>query len=419
MSIRSYGILTISYLAIAVLLAGLCSCGHSKEGSAGEKLLAGWEVIATEDIIHGDTVINCHVDRVDRSDVSRVPLSMLIDTLEIIKLENSERSLASPGICDISDNYIAVVEMMRDAPFKLYTRSGKFISEIGGFGQGPGEYLFKPFETLIDEKNGRLYIYPCNSSKILEYDLSGSLIDEIPLAFARTGGHINVDYQNKRILVVQIYFETSTFTSGPPVWVQDFEGNALWHTYEPIKKMIAGFSNYPMLFRRDSNGLEIYFGRYEAISDTIYYVDMNSRHVKPLFTATFDGDVPSHKFFDVGKYYIVKPTMWPGEDETSWNSLRGEILIDKKTLRGGYCEIYNDFLGGIELKREIVSGLITSNCDLTMMIDPGDLLDKIEQRLSESDLSDADRDLLLKLQSEISPDDNCYILHGNFIQPQK
>ena len=66
-------------------------------------------------------------------------------------------------------------------PFKLFRRSdGKYLRDIGGYGQGPGEYGMVS-SAQIDEKNNRIYILPSLMKKIFVYDLEGIYLSDIPL----------------------------------------------------------------------------------------------------------------------------------------------------------------------------------------------------------------------------------------------
>lgn len=405
---RMFFVLIIPLLAIV-----LYSCQSQSVSSSDceNELWSQCKVVATRDIVNGDTVINCHIGWVDYDKTLQVPLSMLVDSLRVIRLESSEEAFTGIGTCDFSENYIAVVERMRDAPCKLFTKDGKFISNLGGFGQGPGEFLSNPRSIEIDEDNGRLFIFANNSNKILEYDLSGTLIREIPLAHKGLGGHVKVDYRNSKILVVQIYFENKGHLYSCPVWIQDFEGNAIWQAYDHIESMQGGFSNDPWLYQRNKNGIELYFVRPHAIQDSAYLFDMISHRIRPIFTATFDGNVPEHYYLKIGSRYIVAPTHF-GIDNNDWDTRERHIIVDTKTLKGAYTEIYNDFLGGIELDLE--QAFHTPNGYFHLIMDPGELLDRIETRLQEPDVTDSEREMLTDLFKDISPDDNSYVIYGHY-----
>lgn len=394
------------------ILSLLSSC-HSESGdNSAENPLSMCEVIATREIIHGDTVINCHIGKADRDRTMMIPLSMLIDSLEIVRLDPTDDALVGGyGICDFSDNYI-VVSQFGEAS-KLFRRDGKYVKQLGAIGQGPGEYHANPDGVQIDETHNRIIFFPANNSYIMEYDLQGNYVRSIPLAFTRTGGHILADYDNGKILVVQRCFSNKSFVSGPPVWIQDFEGNAIWHTYEPIKEMIAGFSNIPFLHNRHQDGMELSFARYEPIPDSIFYFDMRNMRVAPRFTATFDGETPRHLYYKAGDYYLIGPMVYSDGKPNPWeDDPTRMVIVDTKTLRGGYCKIYNDLLGGMELDVQLY--LMRSMESFNMLMDPGDLLERIDARLAMDDVPASDIEILTHLRESISEDDNSYILHGNY-----
>ena len=401
-------------LILTMLVVGaLSSCGSKAGGSSAEGLLSECDVIATRDVVHGDTVINCHIGRVDRNKVLDIPLSMLIDSLEIIRLDTCNEALVGGfGFCDFSEHYIVVSQYGK--PSLLFTRAGKFVSQLGAIGKGPGEYIFNPWGAQIDEKHGKIFMFPTNASNFIEYDIQGNYARGIPAAYNTTAGHILVDYDAKQILVIQILMSTRTFNSGPPVWLQDFDGNAVWATYEPIKKMIGGgFSNEPLLHDRSNDGVELSFNRYTEIPDSVFYFDIHNRYLIPRFTATFEGETPRHLYYKAADYYLVGPSWYDDGKPNPWEE-NPEVLVivDTRSLRGSYCKIYNDFLGGIEL--DIQVNLKHSRGCFNMIIDPGDLLYRIDERLSKDNISDADRVELNNLRESISEDDNSYILHGEY-----
>lgn len=401
-----------SLTLIAVGLCLLSSCHPEPKDSPADNPLAQCDVIATREIIHGDTVINCHIGKADRDKTMMIPLSMLVDSLEIVRLDSTDDALVGGyGICDFSDNYIVVSESGEAS--KLFRRDGRFVKQLGAIGQGPGEYFSSAPGVHIDENHERVSFFPYSNSSILEYDLAGNYIRSIPLPYNGTGGHILADYDNGKILVVQICFSNKSFVSGPPVWVQDFEGNAIWHTYEPIKEMIAAFSNKPLIHNRSQDGIELSYARYEPIPDSIFYFDMRSMRVVPRFTATFDGDTPRHLYYKAGDYYLIGPLVYTDGKPNPWeDDPTRMVIVDTKTLRGGYCKIYNDLLGGMELDVQLY--LMRSMESFNMLMDPGDLLERIDARLAMDDVPVSDIETLTRLRESISEDDNSYILHGNY-----
>ncbi len=80
-------------------------------------------------------------------------------------------------------------------------------------------------------------------------------------------------------------------------------------------------------------------------------------------------------------------------------------------------EVYNDLLGGIDLRvfdwqGSVGDEMLDNNYGFAWMYDPGDLLDKVETRLQETDISENDRKILEELRERIDPDGNNIILLG-------
>lgn len=404
---------TMNFIIIIFYFLSLLSCHSFKNDPGSEDILKNSEIIATRDIVNGDTVITCHLDRLDKDITLSIPLSNLIDSLEIIRLDNADQALIGAyGFCDFSDDHI-VVSPAFDGPVILFDREGKFISRLGNLGNGPGEYLFSPWHVQIEEDFNRIYFYPVNTPKIIEYDLKGNLISEIPLAFSPSNGHIQVNPETGRIMVAQIYYSTTGHGSAPPVWIQDFKGNPEWHTYNPIEMMQLSFSNQPLLQGRDRDGFEMSYMRYKVTPDTLYYFDMKNSRVVPRFTATIRGETSWHAYFMTSNYYIIAPMIFDGGNNTWENDFNRVVIVDANTLKGSYCKIYNDFLGGIELEN-IIENMMHSVDDFNALIEPGDLIDKIEARLSSEDISEDDKELLTKLREGIGLNDNTYILYGKY-----
>ena len=56
------------------------------------------------------------------------------------------------------------------------------MADIGGVGQGPGEYLYL-FSWLVDEKENRIYLGPGRADKVLVYDLKGNYLPDEVIRF--------------------------------------------------------------------------------------------------------------------------------------------------------------------------------------------------------------------------------------------
>ena len=107
----------------------------------------------------------------------KVTLNNIVKSIEYVPLETNNKCLI--GKIDkftISENFILVL-CSQTYTFFLFTRNGKFISQIGSIGGGPGEYNFGGVQPVfIDEKNKQIGIYYRYGQNLLIYGLDGVLI---------------------------------------------------------------------------------------------------------------------------------------------------------------------------------------------------------------------------------------------------
>lgn len=143
----------------------LVACSNHSEVSTLDKC----NIVASVKVIDGDTLTVCDLTKVN--DTVIVALSSLIHKLEIIKLDTCREALTTPGeSVGLSEHYIATAYFLE--PIRLFNRlTGKHICNVGGVGQGPGEYVGSGVKVQIDEESNR--IYTKSRGEILIYDLGG------------------------------------------------------------------------------------------------------------------------------------------------------------------------------------------------------------------------------------------------------
>ncbi|MDL2265842.1 6-bladed beta-propeller [Parabacteroides sp. OttesenSCG-928-G07] len=127
--------------------------------------------------VNGSQVMVCDMDKIKEKKILR--LSELVESCELIRLEDVDDALFKAVTITVTDNYIGVRQSGK--PYKLFSRSGKYLGNIGTVGQGPGEYINFMYDEIIDEKNGYIYLMPFLDKKMLIYDITGKHIKDIPL----------------------------------------------------------------------------------------------------------------------------------------------------------------------------------------------------------------------------------------------
>ena len=102
------------------------------------------------------------------------------------------------------------------------------------------------------------------------------------------------------------------------------------------------------------NNSELFIVSAEPRCDTLYnYSTING--LSPKFTVNYsDKKIPLHTYYELPHHYIIElyEKIAMGIDYTT--STNSRIIIDKKTLRGGYFDLILDPLGGILQKQKMV-----------------------------------------------------------------
>lgn len=398
----------------ALLPALMASCGS--RGDENAQWIERCSVVADRLVADGDTMIVCDYSAVKESVC--IPFSMWVDSLEVIKLDNNteEALVGDTRIVDVSDNYIGI--NVAHFPYRLFTRQGKFVASIGSVGQGPGEYNLLS-DCQIDEAHNRVYLLSMTSTKqILVYDLQGNFIGKIPLAYSTNSGQMHVDYDRQRVTVVQLSLTRNFYDGGnpsPPLWIQDLEGNIVHENRAP-QLALSGGGYGPEVLYHEVTGNDAVFSiaRTASDSDSLYVYRMNSNRLSPRFTTDFGSEIPHHAYVDFGDYYLTY--IWGSNtDPATMHMFTGTVVkrlfVDKRTLRGAFYKLENDYLGGIALQKYnqwwgwLEYGYV-------VCMDPGDLLDLIEERLADPKIPTGNREFLNVWKSKISPDDNSYVILG-------
>ncbi|MCD7931713.1 MAG: 6-bladed beta-propeller [Tannerellaceae bacterium] len=280
------------------------------------------------------------VDQSQLKETIQMPLSYLTESLEIVKLDDHDDALVGENQVVVSDNYI-LVWCHQQNPFKLFDKKGKYVCNIGSFGQGPGEYTMI-YDALIDEKNNRIYLMPWMADKLLCYDLKGNPVEGIPLSFRTTKARMQVVPDPNKIIIASLPFPDFC----PVVWVQDKQGNLL-QAIEPGHLQVPwDFSNEMLAGRNtpdfDVNVLTI---MPQARVDTLYHFDINNNRLVPKFTFNFmDDPISWHGYLELPDYFCGDVSYPEKIDELiTVGQNAGHYIINKHTLRGGYASFINDY----------------------------------------------------------------------------
>ena len=340
-------------LAALVLAITASSCHKDGEQADATSPLKDSPVVAQQVItLNGDTIIVCDLSLL--KDTIDLPLSTFVSDFELVDLGEDEEALiketSGGGSIAVSPNYIGIYS---GTGYKLFDKTGKYITSLSAQGQGPNEYAFSIYDSYIDEKNDRAYLLPMNGNKILVYDLKGNAQPYIPLAHETTKGKFYVDDQKKLLYVANMPFSDTAST----FWIQDFEGKL-------IKEIIAGHLKIvPPDFSNDINvsmnteEVDYSVFHWKNTVDTLYHYNEADNRLAPSFTVNFKDNPILHDYIELPDYYLIRLI----EIESDYRYIYG--LIDKKTLKGNYIKLKLDMLGNIDAPAWAIfeRGLYTAN----------------------------------------------------------
>ena len=340
-------------LAALVLAITASSCHKDGEQADATSPLKDSPVVAQQVItLNGDTIIVCDLSLL--KDTIDLPLSTFVSDFKLVDLGEDEEALiketSGGGSIAVSPNYIGIYS---GTGYKLFDKTGKYITSLSAQGQGPNEYAFSIYDSYIDEKNDRAYLLPMNGNKILVYDLKGNAQPYIPLAHETTKGKFYVDDQKKLLYVANMPFSDTAST----FWIQDFEGKL-------IKEIIAGHLKIvPPDFSNDINvsmnteEIDYSVFHWKNTVDTLYHYNEADNRLAPSFTVNFKDNPILHDYIELPDYYLIRLI----EIESDYRYIYG--LIDKKTLKGNYIKLKLDMLGNIDAPAWAIfeRGLYTAN----------------------------------------------------------
>ena len=276
-------------------------------------------------------------------DTVNFPLSQLTEELQIVKLDNRDEALIGGWIrTTVGEKYI-LVSNNKQTPYKLFDRTGKFITNIGSYGQGPNEYL-NTYAEQLDEANNRIYILPWQSGKILVFDLKGNALDPIPLCLRVPKGKFRVNTAKSEVTVTVL-----PFPKWPAVvWTQDLKGKRKNFVAPGSLAMPQDFSN-EVSMGNNTAAYDVMLMKImpQPSVDTLYHYNAASNKLEGRFTVKYPSNdkIPWHAYYEIPKYFIGDVSFPIQIDESTFSGSKpAYYMVDKKTLHGNYVRLYNDFI---------------------------------------------------------------------------
>ena len=385
-----------------ILLAGCSSMGKQTNDGLVELSnggLAEQPVVGSVKVVNGDSIWVC--DFAALKDTVILPLSALAEEFQVVKLDGNDEALVPVGNTIVSDNYILVYGRQQ-TPFKLFDKSGKFLANVGSFGQGPGEYQLV-YDAQIDEAAGRIYLLPWSAKSLLAYNLKGEFVQSIPLPAMAPKGKFKVDSHNSTLSVFILPFKDLPYAA----WRQDLDGNLLDTIPSGHLSVHPDFSNEVLSNKINGNFDVFLFTFFELRPDTLYHYE--GGRLNPRFTVEFGSkDVPIHLYQEMPHHFVGYVAAQKQIGEGSYTTdVPAYYIMDKKTLKGAYYRFVNDYLGDMP-------AYLSGNDDYYILnMEPAQLKEALKKHLKiKTDLPSEERERLQKLADSIQENDNNYILYA-------
>lgn len=386
---------SVQGIVIAISSCVFASCSNSIKGGLEEM-----PVIAEKVSLPTGELVACDISKA--KDTIDIPLSMLTEDLNIVKLDNKDDALVGGWVrTTISDNYI-LVSNNKQVPYKLFKRDGKFVCSIGSYGQGPDEYM-NTYAEQLDDKHNRIYILPWQSDKILVFDLQGNPLPHIPLGVRVPKGKFRVDTADSTVTVTALPFESIV---NEVVWVQDMHGNRIQSVPSGHLTVPRDFSNEVGDKRNTSNyDVMLITIMPEARPDSLYHYNHEKNILEPKFTVRFNQDpIPWHEYYELPNHFIGTGSFPIQVAENTWQgSAPVCYMVDKNTLKGSFIHLKNDFLN-------IPSWISFSDGYYVSNMEPLTLKDELEKALEDKDISDKVKSRIQELLEDIDENDNNIVL---------
>ena len=392
---------TFKYIAYILVVMALSSCSNQEKN------------IPTDE----EELLSFDVSTLDNKEYE-IKLSDLMESVEIIQMDSVQEAFTKIFRVAVSDNYFAIHHV--NYPVKLYSRkSGKFWGNIGRIGNGPGEY-FQIWNVAIEEADNRIYLVNQGRNQIYSYDLNGNFHEDetIHLAdgqeFERP--YIFADKKKNQVVIFQTPYESyqSKHNHIPMIdnfcVVQELSGKL-------IQKIPSAQYQIP---RRDSGvwashidsespiyqcGIVPY---YDFRKDTVYHYNVETNELYPVYTSNMFADeftlvtskeTPLH-------YYTYQQTYKKGtkvnpEFRTGYKLFQ----VEKKTGKGQYICVVNDYLGGIEFDVDYWFHDIRDDY-VVYYWEPLVLLEHLEEALDNNEMTTEVRERVLRLKNSLDENDN-------------
>lgn len=331
------------------------------------------------------------------SEKKETKLSELVEDFQVIRFETKDEAFFKPSWLYFSDNYICVRQDSKAV--KLFTKSGRFIANIGEIGQGPGEYKFV-YDVIMDEKAGNIYITPLVSETILKYDMNGNFLNDIDLGERINKGRLFIQ-PDSTLSIVQLCFKDmdDKFTGANiPLSnndnIQYVYVEGLTSHMRDANGMGVGFENEIWSYRNTSD-----FSFMMTHTDTLYHYDNRKNEIKACFTMKMNPEKKGDSFFIFNELPNHFLALIIGKNGKT-------IMVDKENEYAYETNIVNDFMGNLDVTPKFQDGYYFGTYE------PLALKEMIEKQLAAGKCPEEQAEKMKAFKETLKENDNNLLLLG-------
>ena len=333
-----------------------------------------------------DKTTVCSFDAIKKSE--ELPLSRLVKDCKLIHIEDIDEALFQPWFTTITDKYIGVRQHGGGA-YKLFDSTGKYLSDVGSVGNGPGEYAGSLYDDWIDDKNQLIYLAPMYGDKIYVYNTAGKFVKNIvaPQQLHKPKLHLSAD---GTLTVLHMAFP------GEKAVVMQFDKNGkLIKTLAPLPHLIVENFDGEIFNTRNTDTFEFS----HTNDNMLYRYDKKLNAIEPIFKLTFNSsEKPFVQYLMLKNYYIANVFE------------KGKVVAtDIKTGTSSFVKIRNDFFGNLSFPINVTT---FRNGWFVYNLEPAQLIDEIKNRLKESDCTSQDKEKLTKLMNSLDEESTNVLFVG-------
>lgn len=413
------------FVAVIVTILSISCSGNSAKQKVKEskKVEKAYKYASMKDGI-------LHLDLNEaRKHPKKLKLSDICDSLIYIPLETRKECLLGKNLheIDIDGDNIFIQEGWNLFHFNM---NGKFKSQVGKTGRGPGEYVCTGY--CLNKRDKKLYAQACYQHKFLVFDYNDDLLSS-ELNFKNLFHSMRYDYINNAIVGAAYYFlgkrKDAKYYKIKDIKVDNNKVSVFKSNYFPkeyfvdqakTRMNLVGSSTY-------SYKEEIFFQ--EIANDTLFkksdsimspHIILNNYKFRPKFTSDKEFDI---KEFIKDNDCFFKDFYFSVTDESDRYVFAGNIyaksghfLFDKKEKKLTFIEKpkdeKNQIINNIDFVNDFNLGAVINNSYLRVRVDAADLISNYNDMLEAGklDMNSKYTKALAKIVNNLTEESNPIII---------